>query len=140
MTDHRMRIGRFAEAAGVSIDAVRFYERRGVLYPAPRTSGGYRTFDQHDLDRVLLARQLQQLGLTVDEVVDALTVHDAPGATCASERWRLEQVETRIDAQMAALRRTRRLIREAMKACDAGHCQLVGSADADADGERSENG
>ena len=96
-----MRIGEFAEAVGVSVDAVRFYERRGVLHPAPRTTGGYRTFDQRDLDRVRLARQLQQLGLTVAEVVDALAAHDVGGATCASERWRLEQVEARIEAQLA---------------------------------------
>ncbi len=132
MADHRMRIGRFAAAAGVSIDAVRFYERRGVLHPAPRTAAGYRTFDQRDLDRVLLARQLQQLGLTVDEIADALTLHDASGATCASERWRLERVAARIEAQLTALRRTRRLIREALNACDAGRCQLaIGSEEAE---------
>ena len=124
-----MRIGAFAEAAGVSVDAVRFYERRGVLLPAPRTAGGYRTFDQaRDLDRVLLARQLQTLGLRVEEVVDALAAHDVGGATCASERWRLEQVEARIEAQMAELRRTRRLIRDALAACEAGHCQLAASS------------
>ena len=120
-----MRIGEFAVAAGVSVDAVRFYERRGVLRPAPRTAGGYRMFDRRDLDRVLLARQLQQLGLTVDEVVDALAAHDLGGATCASERWRLEQVEARIDAQLAALRRTKRLIRDAVVACEAGRCELT---------------
>ena len=94
-----MRIGQFAEAAGVSVDAVRFYERRGVLLPAPRTPGGYRTFDHRDLDRVRLARQFQALGLTVEEVVGALTAHDAGGATCSSERWRLDQVEARIEAR-----------------------------------------
>jgi DNA-binding transcriptional MerR regulator len=120
-----MRIGAFADAAGVSVDAVRFYERRGVLRPAPRTAGGYRTFDERDLDRVLLARQLQALGLTVEEVVEALTAHDAGGATCASERWRLEQVEARIEERMAALRRTRRLVREALAACDEGDCLLT---------------
>lgn len=127
MADQRMRIGEFAAAAGVSVDAVRFYERRGVLLPAPRTSGGYRTFDRRDLDRVRLARQLQRLGLTVDEVVDALAVHDADGSSCASERWRLEQVEARIEAQLAALRHTRRLIREALASCAAGRCRLVRS-------------
>lgn len=132
MTGPRMRIGAFAEAADVSVDAVRFYERRGVLPPAPRTTGGYRTFDEHDLQRVRLARQLQQLGLTVGEVVDALTAHGASGATCSSERWRLEQVETRIGAQMTALRRTRRLIRETLNACDAGRCHLTGYGSADA--------
>jgi DNA-binding transcriptional MerR regulator len=128
MTGQRIRIGEFAAAAGVSIDAVRFYERRGVLRPAPRTAGGYRTFDGGDLNRIRLGRQLQGLGLTVEEVVDALGAHDAGGATCASQRWRLEQVETRIEAQMAQLRRTRRLIRDTLAACDAGNCQLTSGA------------
>ena len=120
-----MRIGEFADAVGVSVDAVRFYERRGVLHPASRTSGGYRTFGQPDLERIRLARQLQQLGLTVGEVVEALTAHDTAGASCSSERWRLDQVETRIDAQLAELRRTRRLIRDARSDCDAGRCRLL---------------
>lgn len=122
-----MRIGAFAKAAGVSVDAVRFYERRGVLLPAPRTAGGYRTFNQHDLDRVLLARQLQALGLRVEEVVDTLAAHDLGGATCGSERWRLEQVEARIETQLAELLGTRRLIRDALTACETGRCRLAGS-------------
>ncbi len=125
MTERRMRIGEFAVAAGVSVDAVRFYERRGVLHPAPRTPGGYRTFDDRDLNRVRLARQFQLLGLTVTEVVDAMASHDLGGATCSSERWRLEQVVSRIEAQQAELRRTRRIVRDALAACDAGHCRLT---------------
>ncbi len=119
-----MRIGQFAETVGVSVDAIRFYERRGVLSPAPRTPGGYRTFDERDLERVRLARRLQDLGLTVEEVAAALAEHGTKRATCASERWRLEQVQRRVDAQLAELRRTRRLIREALDACDAGECRL----------------
>jgi DNA-binding transcriptional MerR regulator len=125
MPDRPMKIGEFADVVGVSIDAIRFYERRGVLRPAPRTAGGYRTFVQRDIDRVMLARQLQRLGLTIDEVVDALAAHEGNGATCTSERWRLEQVESRIDAQIAALRHTRRLIQDTLAACDAGRCLLV---------------
>jgi DNA-binding transcriptional MerR regulator len=125
MPDRPMKIGEFADVVGVSIDAIRFYERRGVLRPAPRTAGGYRTFVQRDLDRVRLARQLQKLGLTIDEVVDALAAHEGNGATCTSERWRLEQVEARIDAQMTALSHTRRLIQDTLAACDAGRCQLL---------------
>ena len=124
MPDRPMKIGDFADVVGVSIDAIRFYERRGVLRPAPRTAGGYRTFVRRDLDRVRLARQLQKLGLTINEVVDALAAHEGDGASCTSERWRLEQVEARIDAQMTALSQTRRLIQEALAACDAGRCQL----------------
>jgi DNA-binding transcriptional MerR regulator len=125
MPDRPMKIGEFADIVGVSIDAIRFYERRGVLRPAPRTAGGYRTFGQRDLNRVRLARQLQTLGLTIDEVVDALAAHEGNGATCTSERWRLEQVEARIDAQITALSHTRRLIQDTLAACDAGRCQLL---------------
>lgn len=128
MDESRMRIGAFAEAAGISIDAVRFYERRGVLPSTPRTPGGYRTFDDHDLDRIRMARQLQQLGLTVPEVVSAFSAHDAGDATCATERWRLEQVDAHIETQMAQLRLTRRHIRDALAACDAGHCQFASVA------------
>ncbi len=131
MTEQRMRIGTFAEALGVSVDTVRFYERRGVLGPAPRTSGGFRTFDDHDLNRVRLARQLQQLGLTVAEVVDALADHALEAGSCSSQRWRLEEVENRIEAQIAELRRTRRLIRETLTACEAGRCQLATGAPSD---------
>ena len=56
MPDRPMKIGEFANVVGVSIDAIRFYERRGVLRPASRTAGGYRIFVQRDLDRVMLAR------------------------------------------------------------------------------------
>jgi DNA-binding transcriptional MerR regulator len=126
-----MRIGEFAASAGVSVDAVRFYERRGVLHRAPRTEGGYRTFDHRDLDRVRMARQFQQLGLTIEEVVDALAAHDVGEATCASERWRLEAVEARLDAHLAQLRRTRRLVREALAACEAGECRLGMAGDVD---------
>ncbi len=132
MPDRPMKIGEFAAVVGVSIDAIRFYERRGVLRPAPRTAGGYRMFVQRDLDRVMLARQLQQLGLTIHEVVDALAAHEGNGATCTSQRWRLEQVESRIDAQMTALSRTRRLIQDTLAACDSGRCLLVtGSSEAE---------
>jgi len=120
-----MRIGEFADRVGVSVDAVRFYERRGVLRRAPRTSGGYRTFSETDVERISLARRLQELGLTVDEVVGALTAHDSNGATCQSERWRLEEVEARIEDQLAALRRTRQLIKDALADCDAGCCRLA---------------
>ncbi len=125
MSERCMRIGEFSRATGLSVDAVRFYERRGVLPPAPRTQGGYRTFDDRDVERVRLARHLQQLGLSIAEVVDALSAHDAEGVTCDSQRWRLEQVEERIVDQLTALQRTRRLIREALAACASGECHLA---------------
>ena len=74
-------------------------------------------------DRVIrLARRLQALGLTLDEVIDALHATDQGDATCASERWRLEAVLERIDAKVTELRAVRREITKVMGACDRGEC------------------
>jgi DNA-binding transcriptional MerR regulator len=119
-----VKIGELAKRSGVSIDAVRYYERRGVLPPAERTPSGYRVFDEESVVRLDLVRQLQDLGFTLDEVVDALLAHDRGDATCASERWRLELVGDRIDRKVGELQRTRRMIRATLAACDDGRCRL----------------
>src|ERR1700680_2418885 len=71
-----MKIGQLARDAAVSIDTVRFYERRGVLPRPQRQPSGYRTYSDATVGRIKLARALQALGLTLDEVIDALRAHD----------------------------------------------------------------
>src|SRR5918997_5685068 len=105
-----MRIGQVAADAGVTIDTVRFYERRGVLPPPLRRPSGYREYTPAAVERIRTARALQQLGLTLDEIIGALHAHDAGETTEASQLWRLEAVIDRIDAKIAALRRTRRAV------------------------------
>ena len=91
-----MKIGEVAAEADVSVDTVRFYERRGVL-PAPlRRPSGYRDYGPSTVERIRMARALQHLGFTLDEVIDALQAHDAGTATCESELWRLEAAIDRI--------------------------------------------
>lgn len=123
-----MKIGEVARAAGVSVDTVRFYERRGVL-PAPaRRPSGYRVFTPAAVERIRMARALQGLGLTLDEVVDALHAHDEGGTTCESERWRLEAVVARLDAKLAELQRARQAAARALEDCHNGRCRLTAAA------------
>jgi DNA-binding transcriptional MerR regulator len=120
-----MKIGEVAERAGVSVDTVRFYERRGVLPAAERRPSGYRMFTESTVDRIRMAKTLQDLGFTLNEVVDALRAHDGGDATCESERWRLESVVDRIDARITELRRARRNALAALDDCRAGCCRLI---------------
>jgi DNA-binding transcriptional MerR regulator len=124
-----MRIGQVAREAEVSVDTVRFYERRGVLPTAQRRPSGYREFPETTVERIRTAKALQDLGLTLDEVVDALHAHDAGGATCATERWRLEAVVDRIDTKVAQLRQARRNAVRTLQRCRAGNCQLIQNGD-----------
>lgn len=120
-----MRIGQVASEADVSIDTVRFYERRGVLPAAPRTAAGYRIFTEATVTRIRLARRLQDLGLTLDEIIGALHAQHEGQATCESERWRLHAALGRIEYRIADLTRLRGEVREALAACDAGSCRVL---------------
>ncbi|MEU7833912.1 MULTISPECIES: MerR family transcriptional regulator [unclassified Nonomuraea] len=63
-----MRIGDAAAAAGTTPRALRFYEQRGLLPPAPRTMTGQREYGPHDVTLVRIIRELLSLGLTVEDV------------------------------------------------------------------------
>ena len=120
-----MRIGEIAKRAGVTVDTVRFYERVGVL-PAPaRTESGYRDYEPDTVERIQLTRELQGIGFTLSDAVDALAAHDAGGATCESERWRLQAALDRVDARLAELTALRGRIVDAQQACADGRCMLT---------------
>lgn len=119
-----MKIGEVASRSGMSIDAIRFYERRGVLPPAERTPSGYRVFGQDALPRLDLVRRLQELGLTLAEIVDALEAHDHGAADCGSQQWRLKRVDERIGDKIEQLHVTQRLIRATLRDCEQGKCRL----------------
>ena len=61
-------IGELAEAAGVAVDTVRFYERRGLLPAPPRTASGYRQYDDDALDRLRFILRAKELGFTLAEI------------------------------------------------------------------------
>ncbi|MGI5292978.1 MerR family transcriptional regulator [Nonomuraea polychroma] len=120
-----MQIGEVAREAGVSVDTVRFYERRGVLPAARRKPSGYRMFSESAVERIRMAKALQELGFTLDEVVETLQAHDVGEATCENQRWRLEAIVGRIDAKIAELHRARRNAVETLEVCRSGCCRLT---------------
>jgi DNA-binding transcriptional MerR regulator len=96
-----LRIGEVAEAAGVSRDTVRHYERRGVLPPAHRTAGGYRLYPPAIVNRVALVRRALVVGFSLNELARLFKERDRGGAPCRSVRQlvgeRLGALEQRIE-------------------------------------------
>jgi len=125
MSDDLLRIGALSNTTGVSIDAIRYYERRGVLPRATRTESNYRLFPPESVERLTMVRRLQDIGFTLEEIIDALQTHDAGGATCDSERWRLDSVRERLDRHILDLIATREALEGLLDACRAGSCDFV---------------
>jgi MerR family mercuric resistance operon transcriptional regulator/MerR family copper efflux transcriptional regulator len=120
-----MKIGALAAQAGVTVDTVRFYERVGVLSPPARTASGYRDYTPDAVARIRLTRELQAIGFTLAEATDALAAHDAGGATCESERWRLDAVLARVEAKLTELAALRARIVAARADCERGACRFT---------------
>ena len=119
-----LRIGTVAREAGVSVDTVRYYERRGLLRPAGRLPSGYRLYSETAVARIRLARQLQGLGMTLEEVAATLQAHVA-GGDCASERWRLEAARDRVAAEQARLAAVAAELDTVLAHCVEGCCDLL---------------
>ncbi len=121
-----LRIGELASTANVSVDTVRFYERRGLLPRARRERSGYRVFDEQAIERLALVRALASMGIELDEIRAMLRAIDARRASCASEQPRLRTALGRTEARIAALEDVRRQLRATLDRCDAGECSLTG--------------
>jgi MerR family transcriptional regulator, Zn(II)-responsive regulator of zntA len=96
-----MRIGELASELGITSQAVRFYERAGLLKEPARSESGYRQYGADDLKRLRFIRQAKALGFTLNEIGSMLRMHDAGHAPCSeviaiAERH-LEEVEAEID-------------------------------------------
>ena len=70
MEQTELRTGELAARAGVSVDAVRYYERLKLLPRARRTSGNFRLFGEHAVERLQFIKQAQELGFSLDEIKD----------------------------------------------------------------------
>jgi MerR family copper efflux transcriptional regulator len=98
-----MRIGRLAEAASVSVDTIRYYERLGLLPRAARTPGGYREFPDGAVTRVLVIRNAVRFGFPLKEVARVLKVRDAGGAPCDQVRAFGQRLMAQMDEKIAEL-------------------------------------
>ena len=103
-----LRIGDLAARAGVSVDALRYYERRGLLRPTGRRASGYREYPPEAAALVRFIKRAQALGFTLAEIEEYLRVTSRNARAASDElRIRLAAKIDEVDAKIAALRRVR---------------------------------
>lgn len=128
-----MRIGELATASGLTRDALRYYERQGLLPRSRRTAGGFREYDGATVDRVRFIKQAQSHGLSLREIRDLVSHQSDAGRTrCRHVRnllaHKLEQLETRrreLDAFAKTLRQYLEMCDRALEARTPVDCPVV---------------
>ena len=92
-----MMIGELASRAGVNVQTVRYYERRGLLCQPERTTSGYRQYGPDVLERLRFIKGAQELGFTLEEIEDLLDLRVDDPASCSvvAERARAKLADVR---------------------------------------------
>ena len=116
-----LTIGQVARGARVHLDTVRYYERRGLLPPPPRTAAGYRQFPPDTVRRVAFIKRAQALGFTLEEIDGLLALRVTPGRRCANVARRASGAIARLDRQLAELQRMRGALARLAGACRSRH-------------------
>lgn len=138
MDPEQMTIGRLAERLGLNTRTIRYYERMGLIPPAPRTESGYRLYDGADEDRLRFIKSAQRLGLTLGEVKETLAFRERGERPC---RYVADVIEARlaeVDERLRELRAVKRELGELRKrmreddgiAREATYCHFIQGADA----------
>jgi DNA-binding transcriptional MerR regulator len=113
-----LTIGELARSAGVTPEAVRYYERTGVLEPARRNELGHRRYGPAVREELRLLKSAQSLGFSLDEVARMLTLTRQDPVPCDSMCALAEKQVRELDDRIAALRAAREGLAAALAACD----------------------
>lgn len=117
-----LKIGQVAETAGVGVDTVRYYERLGLLPAAPRRASGYRVFDESTIERIELIKELQDLGLSLQEIGEMFRTGPA---TCAGESDTIRAALERTEAMITSLVAVKAKLEATLGRCERGECAIV---------------
>src|SRR5687767_4176908 len=90
-------IGEIAERSGFSASALRYYERIGLVAPITRSDGGYRLYDGRTLDRLTFIDRAKQLGCSLDDIADLVSIWDRDECGPVQKRFH-ELVTQNLDA------------------------------------------
>jgi MerR family mercuric resistance operon transcriptional regulator len=109
--------GQVARQAGVGIETVRFYEREGLLDQPDRRPSGYRQYSGAFVARLRFIRRAKELGFTLKEIKDLLSLRLDPSTTCADIKRRSDDKIKDIEEKIRTLQRMKKALVKITKAC-----------------------
>ncbi|RMD89859.1 MAG: MerR family transcriptional regulator [Calditrichaeota bacterium] len=113
-----MKIGELAKSAGVNIETIRYYERRGLIPEPPRRESGYRIYSDEDLQRLLFIRRAKELGFSLNEIKELLTLRMDPETTSYDFHQAVQVKLEKIEEKIIELQRIHKALKELLATCN----------------------
>ena len=127
MGNRAFTVARLAEAAGVGVETIRYYERRGLLARPQRGAGTYREYERKHVARIRFVKRAQDLGFTLAEIETLLKLDD--GTDRATIRKIAGERLAQIRSRVADLRRMEKTLAHVLHDCErrgeAPHCPII---------------
>ena len=122
-------VGKLARSAGVNIETIRFYERKGLMPKPARKPSGYRLYSDADLKRLNFITMAKKHGFTLKEIKDLLELRVAPQSTCEEVRIKANEKIRVIEEKLQELERMRKALQTLVASCHgsnpAGDCPIL---------------
>lgn len=132
-----LTIGKAADRAGVRVATIRFYERRALIKQPSRPRNGFRVYPEETVRRIRFIRQAQELGFSLKEIKELLSLQTDPGTDCGDIRDRAIAKFGDVNLKIEKLMRIRNTLEQLISSCpgrgDLDTCSIL-NALSDADG------
>ncbi|GAB4262883.1 MAG: Hg(II)-responsive transcriptional regulator [Deferrisomatales bacterium] len=112
-----LTIGQLAAAAGVGVETIRFYERKGLIQQPEKPMFGFRAYPPEAAARIRFIRRAKELGFTLKEIAELLELRVDPGSNCAEVRARALAKMADMDRKIQALHKMRAALARLAAAC-----------------------
>ena len=126
---HELRSGELAKRAGVGVETLRFYERRGLIAKPARTPSGYRQYTPDEVERVRFIRRARDLGFSLAEIRHFFEISREPGGDCVdlcdAVDAKLDELREGIRELQAKLRALERLRKECPECVPIEECMVL---------------
>jgi Hg(II)-responsive transcriptional regulator len=116
-TTSSLTTGELAERAGVNVETLRFYERKGLLPKPPRRASGYREYPDDSVRRIRFIKRAQELGFSLGEIRETLALRVRPGTTPAEVKGLANEKLADIRRKIASLKTMERALKRLTEAC-----------------------
>lgn len=110
--------GQLAKQAQVNVETVRYYERRGLIPEPPRRESGYRMYSQDTAARIEFIKRAKELGFSLKEVSELLSLRAGPATTCEDVKKRAEAKVADIEEKIRDLQRMKSALAKLIAACE----------------------
>ena len=115
-----MRIGQVAKEAGVNVETIRYYERRGLMPEPPRRPSGYREYPEDSVARIRFIKGAQELGFSLAEIENLLAMRVSSAVNCEDVRRQAQSKLDEIRVKILSLQQLQGALAELVGACDRG--------------------